>query len=98
MKEASLVRMEIVLNRIINPNIMADDSKGQIVLRIDQGSIPEIADLIDQLSKRFRQLQRTTILSEDLTPPQFAILRMLWMKDAQPFKDLASACYFHSQP
>ena len=71
---------------------MEKPPRNRIVVRIEKASIPEIADVIEQVAKQFRKLQRQSIRSVDLTPPQFAILRMLWKQDLQPFKDLADTC------
>ena len=61
-----------------------------IVVKIGDGGITEVFELIDKLAKRFRRIQNRTTQKTNLTSPQFMILRMLWEKDKQPFKDLAS--------
>jgi DNA-binding MarR family transcriptional regulator len=60
--------------------------------KIDQpGSIPEVFHLIDKASKKLNKLQSQTLREANLTSPQYFILSLLWEKDGQPFKDLATA-------
>jgi DNA-binding MarR family transcriptional regulator len=53
---------------------------------IPESSLTEIFELIDQTSKNLKRIKRQTVSDADLTPPQYAILNMLWEKDARPFK------------
>ncbi len=53
------------------------------------GSMPEVFQLIDDLEKRFIQLQVDTLKQSRLTIPQYFILSLLSDKDERPFKDLA---------
>jgi DNA-binding MarR family transcriptional regulator len=55
------------------------------------GSIPEIFQLIEQVEKKLKQIQRETIKETNLTPPQYVVLTLLWEKDGRPFKELAAA-------
>jgi len=55
------------------------------------GAIPEIFQLIDELEKRFIQLQADTLKGSRLTLPQYYILSLLAEKDRRPFKELAEA-------
>jgi DNA-binding MarR family transcriptional regulator len=55
------------------------------------GSMPEIFQSIELLSKKLKQLQSQTLRLTHLTPPQFFILTLLWRADGRPFKDLAKA-------
>ncbi|MHA2407928.1 MAG: MarR family winged helix-turn-helix transcriptional regulator [Candidatus Ranarchaeia archaeon] len=61
-----------------------------IVVRIGDGGITEVFELIDGLAKQFRRIQNRSTQKTNLTSPQFMVLRMLWDKDGQPFKDLAT--------
>ena len=53
--------------------------------------VTEIFTLLDQVAKRLREIQRKTVNEISLTSPQFHTLRLLWERDAQPFKDLAES-------
>jgi len=53
--------------------------------------VTEIFELLDQVAKRLREIQRLTVREVNLTPPQFQTLRLLWENDRQPFKDLAAS-------
>ena len=53
------------------------------------GSMPEVFQLIDDLEKRFKQLQTYTLKQANLTIPQYYILSLLLEKDGRPFKELA---------
>ena len=52
--------------------------------------VTEVFELLDQVARRLRAIQRLTVSQADLTPPQFQTLRLLWEHDRQPFKDLAA--------
>ena len=54
-------------------------------------SLTEIFELIDQTAKNLRRIQRQTVSEADLTPPQYAVLNMLWEQDGRPFKEFADA-------
>ena len=56
------------------------------------GSLAEVAQLVDVVSKRLTQITRQGISAADLTPAQYSILTMLWEKDGHPFSELAAAC------
>ncbi len=52
--------------------------------------MPEVFQLIDDLEKRFKGLQITTLRQSKLTIPQYFILSLLSEKDGRPFKELAN--------
>ncbi len=54
-------------------------------------AVTEVFELLDQVARRLREVQRLTVSQVDLTPPQFQTLRLLWEHDRQPFKDLAAS-------
>jgi DNA-binding MarR family transcriptional regulator len=54
-------------------------------------SLPEVFQLIEQVSKKLKQFQRRTMREAGLTPAQYFILSLLWEKDCMSFKDLADA-------
>jgi DNA-binding MarR family transcriptional regulator len=54
-------------------------------------SMPEVFQLIEQVSKKLKQFQRRTTREAGLTPAQYFILSLLWENDRMPFKDLAAA-------
>jgi DNA-binding MarR family transcriptional regulator len=53
--------------------------------------VSDVFELLDQVSRRLREIQRLTVSEANLTPPQFQTLRLLWEQDSQPFKDLAAS-------
>ena len=53
------------------------------------GSMPEIFELIETLSKRLKQFHGKTLKDAQLTSPQYFILLLLEEKDRRPFKELA---------
>jgi len=57
------------------------------------GSMPEIFQLIDVVSKKLTQIQRETVQEVNLTPPQYFVLTLLWEGDGRPLKDLAAASH-----
>jgi DNA-binding MarR family transcriptional regulator len=57
------------------------------------GSMPEIFQLIDVVSKKLTQIQRETIQEANLTPPQYFVLTLLWAGDGRPLKELAAASH-----
>lgn len=52
-------------------------------------SLTEVFELIDQTAKNLRQIQRLTVRDSGLTPPQYAVLHLLWERDKRPFKEIA---------
>jgi DNA-binding MarR family transcriptional regulator len=56
-------------------------------------SLPDIFNRIGQIEKKLKRMQNATTRAAGLTPAQFAVLNMLWEKDATSFKDLASAIW-----
>lgn len=69
---------------------MVDKEPNCIIVKIGDGGVSEVIELIDGLAKQFRRIQNKSTKKTNLTSPQFMVLRMLWDKDGQPFKDLAS--------
>jgi DNA-binding MarR family transcriptional regulator len=55
------------------------------------GSMPEIFQLLELASRKLKQIQRDTVRSVDLTPPQYFVLSLLWERDGRTFKELADA-------
>ena len=53
--------------------------------------VTEVFELLDQVARQLREIQRLTVRQVDLTPPQFQTLRLLWDQDRRPFKDLAAS-------
>jgi DNA-binding MarR family transcriptional regulator len=72
------------------PVMMSHDNPLELEV-YQPGSLPEIFQLVEQASRRLRQMQSQTLRLANLTPPQFYILTRLWQADGQPFKDLAQA-------
>lgn len=54
-------------------------------------SLTEIFELIDQTAKNLKRIQRQTVNKANLTPPQYAVLKLLSERDGRPFKELADA-------
>ena len=52
-------------------------------------SLSEVFELIDQTAKNLRSIQRQTVSESGLTPPQYAVLHLLWERDERPFKEFA---------
>jgi DNA-binding MarR family transcriptional regulator len=61
-------------------------------IQYDTGSLPEVFELIDTVSKKLTQVQRERIRAVALTPPQYSILNLLWEKDERQLNELADAC------
>jgi DNA-binding MarR family transcriptional regulator len=60
--------------------------------REEQGSIPEVFQLLDRVAKKLTRVQREDIRTADLTPAQYSVLSLLWKGDGRPFNELASGC------
>jgi MarR family transcriptional regulator, organic hydroperoxide resistance regulator len=58
---------------------------------VPQASFSEIFKLLDQTAKNLKRIQRQTVSETNLTPPQYAILNLLWERDGRPFKEFADA-------
>ncbi|MEW5872658.1 MAG: MarR family transcriptional regulator [Chloroflexota bacterium] len=54
-------------------------------------SMPDIFQRIEGVGKKLKRMQRQTIQTSGLTPPQFFLLTLLWERDRRPFKELAEA-------
>ncbi len=53
--------------------------------------VTEVFELLDQVARKLREIQRLTMQAVNLTPPQFQTLRLLWEQEHQPPKDLAES-------
>jgi DNA-binding MarR family transcriptional regulator len=58
----------------------------------EPGSVAEVFQLVDTVSRKLRRYQRRTINEADLTPAQYSVLTLLWERDGRQFVELASAC------
>lgn len=58
---------------------------------IPEVSLGDVFELIDKTAKNLARIQRLTFSEADLTPPQYAVLNMLWERDGRPFKEFAEA-------
>lgn len=56
---------------------------------IPEISLTEVFELIDQTAKNLRNIQRMTVRDAGLTPPQYAVLHLLWERDRRQFKEIA---------
>ncbi len=65
---------------------------GQSEAEYESGSLAEIFQLIDTVSKKLTQLQRERIRVVALTPPQYSVLSLLWERDGRQLSELAAAC------
>lgn len=72
---------------------MSEQALTQGVPKYQPGSMPEIFQLIDVVSKRLTQIQRETVQEANLTPPQYFVLTLLWERDGRPLKELAAASH-----
>ena len=52
-------------------------------------SLSEVFELIELTAKNLRYIQRQTVSESGLTPPQYAVLHLLWEQDERPFKEFA---------
>lgn len=57
---------------------------------IDAPTLPTVFRLVEGLSRKLTNLQRQTMQSAGLTPPQYAALAQLWAQDGLQPKDLAA--------
>lgn len=53
------------------------------------GTLPEVFQLIEAISKQLKRMQSETLRETGLTPPQYFTLKLLWEQDGRPFKELA---------
>lgn len=58
---------------------------------INPSSATDVFELLDRVAKQLQEIQRQTVREADLTAPQYQTLRLLWARDAQPFKELANS-------
>jgi DNA-binding MarR family transcriptional regulator len=78
------------------PNHMDEQAENTDEECYQPGSMPEIFQLVGLVDKKLKQIQRETIRSFDLTPPQYFALTLLWERDERPLKELAAAS--HTSP
>lgn len=71
---------------------MTDQQSIQFFTEVPETSIGEVFELLDQVAKNLRHIQRLTMRESELTPAQYQVLTTLWERDELPLKDLASAC------
>jgi DNA-binding MarR family transcriptional regulator len=57
------------------------------------GSIPQVFELVERVAKRLKQMQRDTVGQVGLTPPQYFVLGQLWARDGRPLGELAEGSY-----
>ncbi|MHA2296411.1 MAG: MarR family winged helix-turn-helix transcriptional regulator [Candidatus Hodarchaeales archaeon] len=57
------------------------------------GSMPEVFDLVNKVTKKLDRFQRLVIRETGLTPPQYNVLSVLKESDGFQLSHLASACY-----
>jgi hypothetical protein len=67
------------------------DLNNQLPVMNSSTLMPEVFQLVEQVSKKLKGFQRRTMREASLTPAQYFILSLLWEKDQMPFKDLAAA-------
>ena len=53
------------------------------------GSLPDVFQWIEAVSKQLKRMQSETLRATGLTPPQYFLLDLLWEQDRRPFKELA---------
>jgi DNA-binding MarR family transcriptional regulator len=70
---------------------MADSTLIPLENILNSAPVTDVFTLLDQVARKLREIQRLTVSESNLTPPQFQTLRLLWVRDEQPFKDLADA-------
>jgi DNA-binding MarR family transcriptional regulator len=58
-----------------------------------EGSIPEIFQIVEQLARKLKSIQRQTVRVAGLTPPQYVVLGALAERDRRPLKELADAAH-----
>ena len=61
--------------------------------RFEDGSMPQIFQLVEGLARKLRNVKRETGRVAGLTPPQYVVLGALSERDRQPLKDLADAAH-----
>ena len=70
---------------------MTDLAPTQFYEEVPEASLGETFDLLERTAKNLKRIQRQTVNESGLTPPQYAVLHLLWEQDGRPFKDLADA-------
>jgi len=82
--------IRILIISILN-KVMTEEMLIPIEKISNSAPVSEVFELLDQVARRLREVQRLTVSEVDLTPPQYQTLRLLWEQDSQPFKDLAAS-------
>jgi len=70
---------------------MSDLIPIQDLSQVPKVSLSEIFELLDQTARNLKRIQRQTYNQAGLTPPQYAVLHLLWERDGRPFKEFAEA-------
>jgi DNA-binding MarR family transcriptional regulator len=70
---------------------MSDFIPIQDLTQVTEASLTEIFKLLDQTARNLKRIQRQTFSQAGLTPPQYAVLHLLWERDGRPFKEFAEA-------
>lgn len=71
--------------------MMTQESLIPIEKILPSAPVTRVFELIDQVAKKLQEIQRQTVREVNLTPPQYQTLRLLWVRDGQPLKELAAA-------
>ena len=58
---------------------------------LNAAPVTEVFELLNQVARLLRDIQRETVREANLTPPQYQTLRLLWVQDGRPFKELAAS-------
>ncbi|MEJ2263459.1 MAG: MarR family transcriptional regulator [Anaerolineales bacterium] len=58
---------------------------------LNAAPVTEVFELLNQVARQLRDIQRETVREANLTPTQYQTLRLLWVQDGQPFKELAAS-------
>jgi DNA-binding MarR family transcriptional regulator len=58
---------------------------------LNTAPVTDVFELLDQVARQLRDIQRETVREANLTPPQYQTLRLLWVQDGRPFKELAAS-------
>lgn len=58
---------------------------------LNAAPVTDVFELLDQVARQLRDIQRETVREANLTPPQYQTLRLLWVQDGRPFKELAAS-------
>jgi DNA-binding MarR family transcriptional regulator len=70
---------------------MTDETLIPIEKLLPSPPATDVFTMLDRVARQLREIKRQTVNQVELTPPQYQTLRLLWERDSQPFKDLATA-------